>query len=251
VSQEQDRVVKLTYFKKSGKWYGEASFRVSEEMDIYQVARKVREMNSRGGLPGLTAPGSWDEAIVLEYRGLKHAVYPISDTSTKTMLEEPTMDEAKKEEAVFQNIRFKRLIRDLRREVPSPDPVYWRGIPMSEMHKDDVLRVIRGAVRERDQRVDMPTTKEALKDAGIEAPCLAPTSQIIAEELRLIGDECLRAMCSHGRFHSPHEGFAVIHEEFDELKAEVWKRSFDKAAARKEATHLGAMALRFLTDCCE
>lgn len=58
-----------------------------------------------------------------------------------------------------------------------------------------------------------------------------------------------------GPFHSSHEGFAVLHEEFDELKAEVWKNGTKHpdrdANMRKEAVQVAAMALRFLTDCCQ
>lgn len=60
-----------------------------------------------------------------------------------------------------------------------------------------------------------------------------------------------RAAGKHPRFNSAHEGFAVILEEVDELKAEVWKRDHDRDAMRKEAVQVAAMALRFLTDVCE
>jgi hypothetical protein len=63
------------------------------------------------------------------------------------------------------------------------------------------------------------------------------------------------ARSKFGPFNSSHEGFAVLHEEFDELKAEVWanpkKRKNRDAKMRAEAIQVGAMALRFLTDCCE
>ncbi len=54
------------------------------------------------------------------------------------------------------------------------------------------------------------------------------------------------------RFHSLHEGYAIILEELDELRAEIWKRS-DKREQRRlveEAQQVGAMALRFLIECC-
>jgi len=58
-----------------------------------------------------------------------------------------------------------------------------------------------------------------------------------------------------GPFASTHEGFAVLYEEFDELKAEVWKNEKKhpdrNENMRKEAIQVGAMALRFLTDCCK
>lgn len=67
--------------------------------------------------------------------------------------------------------------------------------------------------------------------------------------------ELRRAVAIHGSFHSSHEGFAVLHEEFDELWDEV-KRNPTKhldrpSKMRAEAIQVAAMALRFLVDCCE
>lgn len=70
---------------------------------------------------------------------------------------------------------------------------------------------------------------------------------------KVILEEYIRASQKFPPFHSAHEGLAVIYEEFDELKTEVWKnrRSRDMEQMRYEAVQLGAMALRFVLDICE
>ena len=49
---------------------------------------------------------------------------------------------------------------------------------------------------------------------------------------------------------SAHEGFAIIAEEMDELKAIVWQKQSERdyAAMRKETIQLGAMVLAFLLE---
>jgi hypothetical protein len=78
-------------------------------------------------------------------------------------------------------------------------------------------------------------------------------AKIYARELREVTDELDKALrkWQGAPFNSPHEGLAVIHEEFDELKAEVWKREKKRQVKRmrKEAIQLAAMALRFALEC--
>jgi hypothetical protein len=68
-----------------------------------------------------------------------------------------------------------------------------------------------------------------------------------------IEKECFRACTLYPKFHSAHEGYAVLLEEVEELWAEVKKspKKRDPAAMRDEAIQVAAMALRFLIDICE
>lgn len=55
-----------------------------------------------------------------------------------------------------------------------------------------------------------------------------------------------------GRIISPHEGLAIIQEEFEELKVEIYKNSQmrNTELMKYEAKQLAAMALRFMVDIC-
>lgn len=64
-------------------------------------------------------------------------------------------------------------------------------------------------------------------------------------------EELARATRVHGPFASPHEGFAVLLEEVDELWEAVRLRPADptrRARMREEAAQVAAMAVRFLID---
>lgn len=62
--------------------------------------------------------------------------------------------------------------------------------------------------------------------------------------------ELAHAEANFPPMHSEHEGFAILKEEVDELWDEIKKnpRKRDKAALRREAVQVAAMALRFLND---
>ena len=63
-----------------------------------------------------------------------------------------------------------------------------------------------------------------------------------------VGKELGRARdLGFGLFHSAHEGYAVILEEMDELKAEVWKNQKyrEPKKLRDEAIQVAAMAVKF------
>ena len=60
------------------------------------------------------------------------------------------------------------------------------------------------------------------------------------------------ATLNNGPFASPHEGYAVIKEELDELWDEIKKKAIerDTEKMRREALQVAAMGLRFAIDCC-
>ncbi len=64
-----------------------------------------------------------------------------------------------------------------------------------------------------------------------------------------VTEELQSAMRKFPPFNSPHEGYAVILEELDELWDEVKKNPPHKGAMREEATQVAAMAIRFMLEC--
>jgi len=60
------------------------------------------------------------------------------------------------------------------------------------------------------------------------------------------------ASLKYGKFASAHEGYAIIHEELDELWDEVKKNSSKRSphAMASEAKQVAAMAMRFMVDMC-
>ena len=64
--------------------------------------------------------------------------------------------------------------------------------------------------------------------------------------------ECVSAKLNWPTFNSAHEGYAILLEEVDELKAHVWTKqnNRDLAAMRAEAIQVAAMAIQFAADLC-
>lgn len=77
--------------------------------------------------------------------------------------------------------------------------------------------------------------------------------KVYARVLQDAGQELGKALRKYPKMHSAHEGYAVILEELDELKSEVWKKSKKRSLEkmRKEAMQIAAMALRFMLDVCD
>lgn len=72
----------------------------------------------------------------------------------------------------------------------------------------------------------------------------------LLQALREVSNEVERAQSIYGPFASAHEGYAVLLEEVDELKAEVWKspKKRDYDAMMTEACQVAAMAIRLMIE---
>lgn len=70
--------------------------------------------------------------------------------------------------------------------------------------------------------------------------------------LSLVEVELYKAIISYKPFNSPHEGYAVMLEEVDELWEEVKKKPSKVSVKKmqKEALQIAAMAVRFVYDSC-
>ena len=66
--------------------------------------------------------------------------------------------------------------------------------------------------------------------------------------LQEIDNELQLARTKFSRFHSPHEGIAIIKEEFDELWKLIKSNESTSFKARNEAIQIAAMAVRYIED---
>lgn len=75
----------------------------------------------------------------------------------------------------------------------------------------------------------------------------------VLNELDEVQDELNWATNHYPPFRSAHEGFAIIEEEFLELRKEVFRKpnKRSKVKMRKEAKQVAAMATRFMVDICK
>lgn len=88
----------------------------------------------------------------------------------------------------------------------------------------------------------LPGAERSAYQNGYEDGVRSGWSPIVREVLA----ELDRATALHGSFHSSHEGYAVMLEEFEELWNEI--KANDPVKARKECVQVAAMAIRYLMD---
>jgi hypothetical protein len=65
-----------------------------------------------------------------------------------------------------------------------------------------------------------------------------------------VENELRDALADFDSFNSPHEGWAVIKEELDELWENVCANAGRSDTARAEAIQVAAMAVRYVLDLC-
>lgn len=61
-------------------------------------------------------------------------------------------------------------------------------------------------------------------------------------------EQYLKARQQHVAMRSYHEGLAIIWEEFEEFKAEVFKKHPDPQLMREELEQIAAMCRAFVTE---
>lgn len=69
--------------------------------------------------------------------------------------------------------------------------------------------------------------------------------------LRAVAGELAGVMERQPEFNSPHEGWAVLREEVDELWEHVRSETGRTLAARDEAIQIAAMAVRYASELCD
>ena len=81
-----------------------------------------------------------------------------------------------------------------------------------------------------------------LSEAGPSSGC------DIVDVLEEVHEEVHRARKKHPPQNSPHEGYAVLKEEVEELWDEIKADNGRSPSARKEAIQIAAMAIRYILD---
>lgn len=100
----------------------------------------------------------------------------------------------------------------------------------------------------------MPPEDETIIDGALDARkepgAFGFRNNAIRDALAEVVGELREACTKQRRIASAHEGYAVILEELDELKEQIWRRSEyrDSRAMHQEALHVAAMAVRFMLE---
>lgn len=68
----KELTVKLTYFKKNGKFYDEAEFRAYADWPLYEIWNLVRKLREEGRLPGLVDGAGREFMILVNVPGHRH-----------------------------------------------------------------------------------------------------------------------------------------------------------------------------------
>lgn len=97
----------------------------------------------------------------------------------------------------------------------------------------------------------MNRCKRELERRGLPIPPVNPPGGEMRDFLSLIEQEYLKATRKHPPLHSLHEAYAVLLEEVDELKEQVWKQSSQRhpQIMVTELAQIAAMAMRAVLDC--
>ena len=114
-------------------------------------------------------------------------------------------------------------------------------------------KIIVGHPREYDGIQNLPCTEPYSMSPDFDIPmtlCDDTKQHSLAEE---VARELTRAQSLFPPIHSPHEGLAVIEEEWEEFKKEVWAFNLNKGSdtrrkMRTELVQLAAMCLRTIHD---
>lgn len=108
-------------------------------------------------------------------------------------------------------------------------------------HMEDMSDAILAACAALEGKLEGKSDETPAKEGENSTSLTKPTIAMIQDELE-------RAMTLHAPMRGPHEGYAVILEELDELWQEIKQKSPDIGKLRTEAIHVAAMAARFVAD---
>jgi hypothetical protein len=90
---------------------------------------------------------------------------------------------------------------------------------------------------------------QSFEEAYIEDRLQDYTDTMLKECNNDVLTEVGSSLAKYGHFSSPHEGYAVILEEVEELWDEIKAKRGYTQAAYDEAKQIAAMALVYMTEC--